>query len=198
MIDKNYDLHYNKDNIISYFYAFSVCKLFEKRNEVLEKLLHDLTDENIIYFLKVVSTLDDDFLNSYSFWMIRYLINKNEKLSTIEYSNYKYENIIKVNSGFFSFDDNRIIYNNNKFSNLSININFVKKYFQSIIEENKKYYICNNYFNMGKVLRKKSDQNLVDDYPHYYQLLLENDPSIMMYAIRPSENANFIISKSIV
>ena len=51
---------------------------------------------------------------------------------------------------------------------------------------------------MGKVVRTKSEDNLVNDYPHYYQIVLENDPSLVLFAIRNSENSNFILSRSIV
>ena len=50
---------------------------------------------------------------------------------------------------------------------------------------------------MGKVLRRKSDESIMNDYPHYYQLILDNDKDIVMFAMRPSENGNFIISRSI-
>ncbi len=198
MNDNNFDFHFNKDNLISYFYAFSACRMIDKRNEVLEKLLQDLTDENIIYFLKVVSTLDDDYLNSYSFWLIRHLINKNEKLPSLEYYNFKFDNIAKLNTGTFTFDANRIIYNSNKFTNLGVNINFLKKHLSNYIEEREKYFKCNEYFNLGRIVRKRSEENIMDDYPHYFQMVLENDPNIILFAKRPSENGNFIISRNIV
>jgi hypothetical protein len=197
IIDKKFVFNYNKDNIISYFYAFTVCKLFEKRSEVLERLLQDLSDENIIYFIKVVANLEDEFLNAYTFWLIRYIINKNEKLDIINYNSFKYDNIVNINNGYFTFDDAGIIYHSQK-AVLSANVNFLKKYNDNLNRDMTKYFMCNNYFNMGRVLRRKSDENLLNDYPHYYQLVLENDPSILMYAVRPSENANFLISKNIV
>jgi hypothetical protein len=202
LINKNFEFNYSKENLISYFYAFTLCQLQDKRKEVLERLLHDLTDDNIVYFLKVVSTIEDDFLQSYSFWLIRYLINKNEKLDVIKFNGYNFSSIVKISNGVtFNFDDNRIIFNNYRkgIFNVSANLNFLRKYFDNIYKPDiEKYFKVNDYFNMGKVLRRKSDDNLVDDYPHYFQLVLENDPSIVLYAIRPSENGNFIISKSIV
>jgi hypothetical protein len=197
IVDKSYKFHYNKDNIISYFHAFTVCQLLDKRSEVLDRLLQDLSDENIIYFIKVVSNLDDNFLNAYTYWLLRYIINTNEKLPTISYNSFKYDNIININNGYFTFDEAGVIYHSTR-TILSANVNFLKKYNETINIDIKKYFACNNYFNMGRVLRRKSDENLLNDYPHYYQLVLENEPSIIMYAIRPSENGNFIISKNIV
>jgi hypothetical protein len=169
----------------------------DKRSEVLDRLLQDLSDENIVYFIKVVSNLDDNFLNAYTYWLIRYIMNTNEKLPSITYNSFKYENIINTNNGYFTFDEAGIIYHATR-SVLSANTNFLKKYNETINSDMSKYTTCNNYFNMGRVLRRKSDENLLNDYPHYYQLVLENDPSICMYAIRPSENGNFLISKNIV
>ena len=205
LLNKNFDFHFNKDNLISYFYAFSLCHLQDKKKEVLERLLLDLTDENLIYFIKVVSTLEDDFLHSYSFWLLRYLINKNDKFDLIKFNGYDYSSIVKTNSGVnFSFNDYSVIckklnYNNYTENLFSANLNFLKNYYDTIYRpEVEKYLKVNNYFNMGKVLRRKSNDNLVDDYPHYYQLLLENDPSLLLYAIRHSENGSFILTKSIV
>lgn len=199
IVDRNYEIHYNKENLISYFYAFSLCKLFDKRKEVLERLLLDLSDDNIIYFLKVVSNIEDDFLSSYSFWLLRYLINNIQKGDKIKFNGYDFETIIKISPGvYFTFDPNRIIINSNKLSwNLTANLLFLRKYYESHRSEIEKYFKVNNHFNMGRVLRRKTDDNFgLDDYPHYYQLLLENDPNIVLFALRVSENSNFIISRS--
>jgi hypothetical protein len=198
-LNKKFEFNYNKDNLISYFHAFSLCQLNEKRKEVLDRLLQDLVDENIIYFLKVVNTIDDNFLHSYSFWLIRYLINRSEKLPEITFNGFNYANIVRISKGsIFTFDETNIIYKSRIYSNLSTNLSFLRKYFENEYKaELEKYFIVNNYFNMGKVLRRKSVDNLMDDYPHYYQLVLENDPTMTLYAIRSSENANFILSRSI-
>lgn len=203
------DFVYNKENLISYFYAFTICKITEKRREVLEKLLLDLSEENIIYFLKVCANLDDEFLNSYSLWLVRFLLNKQENLPEIFFNGYNYNSIVKLEQGgFFKFDEKSIIYNsaqseNNFNSNrrknvlLAANLKFLEKAYQNYHLETSKYYHINNCFNVGKILRRKSD-SLMDDYPHYYQMIVENEPNLFMYAVRMSENSNFIISKSIV
>jgi hypothetical protein len=199
---KDYNFEYDKDNMISYFYAFTICKFYDKRKEVLDKLLQQLHDDNIIHFIKVVSTLtDDEFLISYCFWLIRYIINKNEKYDDIIYNGFVYENIVKINEGHFNFDEARIFYTNSyKDMNLTANLNFLKSYNEKYMNDLNRYFTVNNYFNMGRVLRRKTfdNFNLVDDYPHYYQLVLENEPTLLLYAMRKSENSNFIISKSIV
>lgn len=198
-INKNVDFHFDKENLISYFYAFSICHVEDKRKEVLDRLLLDLNEENIIYFVKAVSTLNDEFLNSYCFWLLRHLANKNEKLDEINFNGYNYGTIVKLSNGHISFDkNNRIIYVDNKLS-LSANLNFLKGYFSKLYtEEFEKYYKPNNYFNIGKILRRKSDEKIIYDYPHYFQMVIENDPSLMLYAIRSSENSSFILSRSIV
>lgn len=200
-LNKNFDFQFDKENLISYFHAFSICKMHDKRKEVLDRLLLELTDDNILYFVKVVSNSNDEFLNSYCFWLLRHLANKNEKLDEIIYNGYNFDSIVKLNQGQISFDkNNKVIYTNKKLNlNLSANLNFLKGYFTKFYEtECEKYYTANNYFNIGKILRRKSDEKLINDYPHYYQMVLENDPGLMFYAIRPSENSSFILSRSIV
>jgi len=169
----------------------------------LEKLLLDLSEENIIYFLKVCSNLDDEFLNSYSLWLIKYLLNKQENLPEILFNGYNYSSIVKFEQGgLFKFDEKSIIYippSNEKRNSdiLTTNIKFLQKAFKNYYLETSRYYEINNCFNVGKILRRKSE-NLIDDYPHYFQMIIENEPNLFMYAIRFSENSNFIISKSIV
>jgi hypothetical protein len=126
------------------------------------------------------------------------LVNKYEKLHDLSFNNYNFSNIVKINTGNFTFDENRIIYQNS-YKNLYLfaNVTFLKKYFENYHIEMAKYFKVNNSFNMGRVLRRKSEDNLMDDYPHYYQLLLENEPEIVLYAVRPSENASFVISRNI-
>jgi hypothetical protein len=200
LMDKNFEFHFNKENLISYFYAFSLCKLADKRREVLERLLLDLSDDNIIYFLKVVANLDDNFLSSYSFWLLRYIINKNEKGDKINFNGYDFETIVKLSPGMYcTFESNRVLIKSykNSIKSLSANLNFLKNYYESFKKEIDVFYKTNNHFNMGRVLRRKSNDNFgLDDYPHYFQLLLENDPNIVLFAIRQSENSNFIISRS--
>ena len=199
-INKNVEFHYDKDNIISYFYAFSVCKIEEKKKEVLDRLLLDLNEENIIYFIKVISYLNDEFLNSYCFWLIRHLVNKNEKLDEICFDRYKFKTIVKLANGLITFDKKtkNIVYSDKNFS-LSANLKFLMGFYNNFRKtECEKYYKPNNYFNIGKIIRRKSDEKLIKDYPHYYQMKIENDPQLSFYAIRPGENSSFILSKNIV
>jgi len=198
IMNKNFEFNYNKDNLISYFYAFSLCKLPEKRKEVLQHLLVDLSDENIVHFLKVVSTLNDEFLDSYSFWLVRYLVNKLFKLENIIFSGYNFSNVVKFNSRVdYAFDSQRIILTSDD-NIISANLDFLNKfYLEKFRPQLDKLFKINNHFNMGRVIRRRSD-NLINDYPHYFQLVLENEPSLTLYGYRQSENSNFIISKSIV
>jgi hypothetical protein len=198
-LDPAKEFHFSKENIISYFYAFSICKLDEKRKEVLDKLLLDLSDENIIYFIKVVSSLNDEFLNTYTFWLLRHLTNIREGLPEISFNGYDYNGIVKISKGVEIYAEKEKIILKNKNLHLSANISFLKNFFRSIQPvEYDKYYKFNNYFNIGKVLRRKSDDRMLDDYPHYYQLVLENKPDLALYAMRSGENSDFILSRSIV
>ncbi len=169
----------------------------------MEKLLLDLSEENIIYFIKVCANLDDDFLNSYSLWLIKFLFNKQENLPEIYFNGYNYSSIVKFEQGGnFKFDDKSIIYQNSNLEKkrdylLAANLKYLEKNYKNHLNEIRKYYEINNCFNVGKILRRKSD-NLIDDYPHYYQMTIENEPNLLIYAIRMTENSNFLISRSIV
>lgn len=58
----------------------------------------------------------------------------------------------------------------------------------------KEYALVNNMHNLTKVHRIKSEQGLLSDYPHYYQLKLEGKDDVRLYGVRNSENGEFIIS----
>lgn len=115
----------------------------DKRREVLERLIKDLSDENVVYFIKVVSTLNDDFLSSYSYWLIRHVFLNLQKETNINFNGYHFNNIVKIREGTFTFDDRHILYINDakKFS-LSSNISFLQKYYMDFQTEHlKKLYV---------------------------------------------------------
>lgn len=118
-------------------------ELLDKRKEVLDKLIKDLVDENIVYFIKVISTLNDDFLNSYSFWLIRHVFLNLQKEANINFNGFNFRNIVKIKEGDFSFDDKHITYFN-QYKNLSISANlvFLQKYYSDFQSEYlKKIYV---------------------------------------------------------
>lgn len=48
--------------------------------------------------------------------------------------------------------------------------------------------------NLTKVNRIKSEEGLLSDYPHFYELRLEGKDEVKLNAVRNSENGEFIIS----
>jgi len=48
--------------------------------------------------------------------------------------------------------------------------------------------------NLTKVHRLKSEQGLISDYPHFYEMRQEGKGTTIMYGIRNTENGEFIIS----
>ena len=131
-----------------------------------------------------------------------HILNKINGYNAITNEKVNYDNIIKFSSNIsysnFSFDKNKIIFKSNNSNCLSANIQFLQSYYESTILQRKhKFYEINNYFNIGKVYRRKNNDGLLSDYPHFYQLTLENDTDINFFAMRESENSNFLISMSI-
>jgi dTDP-4-dehydrorhamnose 3,5-epimerase-like enzyme len=127
-------------------------------------------------------------------------VNKNEKLDELCYNGYEFDSIVKLANGQITFDKKtkNIVYSDKKFS-LFANLKFLSGFYNNFRKtECEKYYKPNNYFNIGKIIRRKSDEKMIYDYPHYYQMKIENDPELPFYAIRPGENSSFILSKSIV
>jgi len=54
---------------------------------------------------------------------------------------------------------------------------------------------CNNAHNLTNVKRQKSEMGIFSDYPHYYSLTKEGTEETLLYAMRASENGEFVISK---
>ena len=196
--DKDYEIVLNKNNIISYLYAFSITQLNNKKEELLNQFKNEIYDSNIIPFISAVSALKIEKFYSFIFFLVMHIINRINGLDAITCDKVNYDNIIKFSSSgsysSFSFDKNRIKYN----TNLSANLKFLQSYYEStILQRKNKFYEINNYFNIGKVYRRKNNEGLLSDYPHFYQLSLENDTDINFFAMRESENSNFLISMSI-
>ena len=59
-----------------------------------------------------------------------------------------------------------------------------------------KIFETNNMHNLNQVMREKSEMGVFSDYPHYYELTKEGSKEVLLYAIRESENGEFILSKT--
>ena len=197
--DPTYEIYFTKQNLISYLYAFTICKLTSYKDNILSKLRCDLDNEMILPFTQAISSLKLVDHYSFIYFLLKHIINIQNGYNGITYNNVNYSDVFKNKSTKFSkikFDSqthSKIIYNNTQ----CVNISFLNEYHSQF---HKKKYLpfttINNYFNVGKITRIKSDENLLDDYPHYYQMQLENDVNINIYAMRESENAKFIFSSN--
>lgn len=268
LLDKDYKIEYSYENIIQYLQAFTLFEIKDKQREAIDNLLTKLNNENIVFFVKYVNNLYNeyksnkidiklnkynhsiDFLLTYTYWLINYLVLKSysikvHDIKSIKFDKYCFDKIVRFNSSnFLNFKLNISIYieknsmtykaidketnkeSNIILSNLSFILNknsFIKNSNNHIssslmnfnnnvkcsldflneikckIMSNYSYFYCeNNFFNTGKVIRWKTDDSFFmnNDYPHYFQMKLDNDPDLVLYAIRESENSNFIISKN--
>lgn len=52
----------------------------------------------------------------------------------------------------------------------------------------------NNVHNLTNVMRNKSEMGIFSDYPHFYKLRVEGKNTELLYAMRASENGDFVIS----
>eukprot|EP00340_Litonotus_pictus_P006496 CAMPEP_0170522974 /NCGR_PEP_ID=MMETSP0209-20121228/8359_1 /TAXON_ID=665100 ORGANISM="Litonotus pictus, Strain P1" /NCGR_SAMPLE_ID=MMETSP0209 /ASSEMBLY_ACC=CAM_ASM_000301 /LENGTH=546 /DNA_ID=CAMNT_0010810749 /DNA_START=1 /DNA_END=1638 /DNA_ORIENTATION=+ len=82
-------------------------------------------------------------------------------------------------------------------SSLYASLKFLSIYNKNLTKKNLSYFTENNYFNTGKIHRRKSEEGIIHDYPHYFQMVLDNDPDLDLFAVRLSENGNFLLSRNI-
>lgn len=101
--------------------------------------------------------------------------------------------IYKKNHDYAKIEQSEFSYDVNK-SYLSCSLRFLNGYGKLFKKSISYYYQSNNYFNTGKVFRIKNTTGIINDYPHYYQMVLDNFPELQLFAIRESENSNFILS----
>ena len=63
-----------------------------------------------------------------------------------------------------------------------------------------RYLAENNMHNLTNVIRRKSEMGVFSDYPHYYKIEHEGKQAQaaegFLFGTRPSENGNFIISRT--
>lgn len=53
----------------------------------------------------------------------------------------------------------------------------------------------NNMHNLTNVIRTKSEMGVFSDYPHFFELRREGSQKPFLFAVRHSENSEFILSK---
>ena len=122
--DSSYDILYTKENMISYLFAFTICEMKEKKNEVLNKLLYELGENGITFFIQVISTLNEEKLRMYVYYLVKHIINKMNGYKGIKYDSYNFDDIVQftmisyLNMNLnplanppFTFEDNKIVYN---------------------------------------------------------------------------------------
>ena len=154
------------------------------------------------------------FLLIYSYWLVNFLIVKINgfkpyDINMFKYDIYNFNSIVKYgSSSYLSFlnleshihiENNNLVYKQKTTSqtnNFTCSLNMLNEVKLLIRKNYLKYFVENEYFNTGKVKRWKTDENLINDYPHLYQMTLDNDPELCLFAIRESENSNFIFSKN--
>lgn len=197
--EPNYDIAINQSNIISYLYAFSITKLENNKLELLNKFKSEVDEINIIPLIQAISSLKQETFYPFIYYLLKHIINKQNNIEGIKFEKIDYDNITKIVSSYnkFSFDEKRIIYKNLNGNLLASNLSFLKEFHNNLQKKKSKFYEVNNYFNIGKVFRRKNNDGLLSDYPHYYELTVENDADIRLYALREAENSNFIISTNI-
>lgn len=200
--DNNYEFNFSQDNLISYLFAFNICKIDNKKKEVYDKLLFKITEENFGSVIQSISTLKEESLYGYAFYLIRHIINIYYGLSPITFNDnvkYNFDEIVHfdLKNTKLTFNENKIIISNvARKINTTAFLSFLKNYYENLREKKKKFFKTNNCFNVGVVYQKKQGK-YVFDYPHVYQMSLENDKEITLFAQRASENSSFIISSDL-
>lgn len=183
---------------------------------ISNKTISDGLNGNILYDDKKFSIY---FLMTYSYWLTNYLILKISNigvynLDKVKFDNYYFNKIVKFDSASFmnlfrvnnllNIEKDNLTFNqysdvnqndDRNIKNIIIPLKIYKQVRESLYSKYLKYYRENEYFNTGKIRRWKTEDNLIDDYPHYFSMILDNDPDNQLYAMRASENGNFIISK---
>jgi len=128
-----------------------------------------------------------------SYWIIVYIYLKKIGWDIVEsISTDKTNQMLKgVNPHDFTFNDGYLLHETSQ-KQIDLNI-FVPVAIEEALSK-KEYGLVNNMHNLTKVHRIKSEHGLLSDYPHFYHLKLEGKEEVRLYAVRNSENGEFIIS----
>ena len=207
---KENNLNLIHSNLISYILSTTIFELFNIREEILNILIKDLNENEIIILFEIANIIKNfNNLNEFCFYLIKYFINKQNNLESFLYKNINFEksiffiernNFFSFNNNFFPFEfdinKNEIIYTNINNIKLKVSLNFLNNFWEENLKNFNKFYSTNNNFNIGKIIRRKSPIDIINesDFPHYFTLNLENDKNFNLYAIKKDENSNFLIS----
>ncbi len=195
-----------RSNLISYILSTTIFELFNIREEILNILIKEINENEIIIIFEIANIIKNfNNLNEFCFYLIKYFINKQNNLEGFLYKNINFEKSIffferKNFFNFFPFEfdinNNEIIYTNINNIKLKVSLNFLNNFWEENLKNFNKFYSINNNFNIGKIIRRKSPIDIINesDFPHYYSLKLENEKDFKLFAIKKDENSNFLIS----
>ena len=195
-----------RSNLISYILSTTIFELFNIREEILNILIKEINENEIIILFEIANIIKNfNNLNEFCFYLIKYFINKQNNLEGFLYKNINFEKSIffferKNFFNFFPFEfdinNNEIIYTNINNIKLKVSLNFLNNFWEENLKNFNKFYSINNNFNIGKIIRRKSPIDIINesDFPHYYSLTLENEKDFKLFAIKKDENSNFLIS----
>ncbi len=195
-----------RSNLISYILSTTIFELFNIREEILNILIKEINENEIIIIFEIANIIKNfNNLNEFCFYLIKYFINKQNNLEGFLYKNINFEKSIffferKNFFNFFPFEfdinNNEIIYTNINNIKLKVSLNFLNNFWEENLKNFNKFYSINNNFNIGKIIRRKSPIDIINesDFPHYYSLTLENEKDFKLFAIKKDENSNFLIS----
>ena len=171
-----------RSNLISYILSTTIFELFDIREEILNILIKEINENEIIILFEIANIIKNfNNLNEFCFYLIKYFINKQNNLEGFLYKNINFEKSIffferKNFFNFFPFEfdinNNEIIYTNINNIKLKVSLNFLNNFWEENLKNFNKFYSINNNFNIGKIIRRKSPIDIINesDFPHYYSL----------------------------
>jgi hypothetical protein len=151
-------------------------------------------DKNQVFeFLRVTSlTSENAEAQRDAYWMIVYIyLKKTQSIDISDALCTRTSNLLKdVDLSKFTFNSGFLEYQTKK-----IDLAVFVPVAETEVSEKNEYFAPNNMHNLTNVSRQKSEMGLISDYPHYYDIKKEGDEEPYLFAIRESENGDFILSR---
>ena len=185
---------FTKKNQLDFIRLCDLFQLAEVKQTLMSYLQQNFDDKNVFEYLSIAAgdPSNKEALRE-SYWIIVYIYLRKIAWDVSEsFLNEKTKQMLKsVNPFDFSFTSEFLVHEKTQ---RKINLNAFVATALEEAELKNKHLALNNMHNLTKVGRTKSEMGLLSDYPHFYQMTVEGKQEVKLYAVRNTENGEFIVS----
>jgi len=198
----------NESNQFQMLHLFALFDLNEKKQKLTEFIQTNINSKNVFNYLLWIAEyiragLQEAYVEEikYWYWLIVYILlrkhTNGKDLISVQINSFLESPIYQkkftdLDTDDYVFDNYELYYTKSK---ESVNLNLFIYGAWLVNDEKDAYFKTSMSFYPWKVIRTKSEEGMISDYPHYYKIVSEDKSHPVIFATRNSINGRFRISK---